>query len=269
MNSNLRKVKILLDALDRRGKAVSYYALDLSQKELERTLAEIPQGTFKHVKCYGLLGTYDDGLAWLKHPEYKKKSKTILSLGSSIGNFNRVEAAEFLAQFADFFTTNDTFLLGIDGCTDGPTIYHAYNDCQGLTHEFVLNGLTHANELLGRQVFHLPDWKVIGEYDEQAGRHHAFVVPSKNVTVEGVSINAGERVRIEESYKYDAAQRHRLWTDSGIVEGAHWTNAGGNYGEYLPVNPFHSIAHPLFLWLRVSICPSLQIETQIVVTYAG
>jgi len=198
---------------------------------LERTLAEIPQGTFKHVKCHGLLGTYDEGLAWLKRPEYKKRPKTILSLGSSIGNFERDEAAKFLAGFADVLTPHDTFLLGIDGCTDGPAVYHAYNDRHGLTHEFILNGLTHANELIGREVFHVPDWNVIGEYDEQAGRHHAFVVPSKDVTVEGVTIKANEKVRIEESYKYDAAQRRRLWSDAGVVEGVRWTNAGGNYGK--------------------------------------
>lgn len=242
-SGNLRKVKILLDALDRQGKAVSYYALDLSQKELERTLAEIPQGTFKHVQCFGLLGTYDDGLAWLKQAEYAKRPKTILSLGSSIGNFPRNEAAEFLSQFVDIFTTNDSFLLGIDGCTDGSAVYHAYNDREGLTHEFILNGLKHANELLDREVFHVPDWQVIGEYDEQAGRHHAFVAPLKDVTVEGVNIGAGERVRIEESYKYDADQRRQLWNDAGVTEGASWTNTGGNYALNLLARP--KVAFPM------------------------
>jgi len=245
--SNLRKVKILLDALERKGKPVSYYALDLSEKELERTLADIPEGTFQHVRCHGLLGTYDDGLAWLKKPENARKPKTILSLGSSIGNFPRHDAGQFLAQFADTFGPDDSFLLGLDACTDAKKVYHAYNDHQGLTHQFVLNGLKHANTLLGREVFNLPDWSVIGEYDEQAGRHHAFVTPSKDVTVEGVQIKAGERVRIEESYKYDAAQSQTLWTNAGIVEGAKWTNGEGYYGKYLPP---HSLLCSLFVFLR-------------------
>ncbi|KAG9703060.1 hypothetical protein KCU60_g6811, partial [Aureobasidium melanogenum] len=136
--SNLRKVRILLDALDRKGKNVSYYALDVSETELQRTLAEVPQGTFKHVQCHGLLGTYDEGLEWLKKPENAHRSRTILSLGSSIGNFSRDEAAKFLTQFSETLHPNDTLLLGLDACTDADKVYHAYNDREGLTHEFIL-----------------------------------------------------------------------------------------------------------------------------------
>lgn len=41
---NLRKVNILLQAIDRLGKDVEYYAVDLSLPELERTFSEIPTG---------------------------------------------------------------------------------------------------------------------------------------------------------------------------------------------------------------------------------
>ena len=82
-NSNLRKVSILLHALEAAGKDVDYYALDLSLKELKRTLEQVPK--FKHVRCYGLHGTYDDGLDWLKLPENRNRPKCVMSLGSSIG----------------------------------------------------------------------------------------------------------------------------------------------------------------------------------------
>lgn len=82
-NRNLRKVSILLQALEHAGKDIDYYALDLSLKELKRTLEQVP--AFKHVKCHGLHGTYDDGLDWLKLPENVTRSKCVMSLGSSIG----------------------------------------------------------------------------------------------------------------------------------------------------------------------------------------
>lgn len=41
-HSNLRKVNILLQAIERQGKSIEYYAVDLSLPELERTFAEIP-----------------------------------------------------------------------------------------------------------------------------------------------------------------------------------------------------------------------------------
>jgi uncharacterized SAM-dependent methyltransferase len=78
-------VRILLEALDAAGKEIDYYALDLSLKELERTLAAVPQ--FRGVRCHGLHGTYDDGLAWLKSNGIASRPKCILSLGSSIGTY--------------------------------------------------------------------------------------------------------------------------------------------------------------------------------------
>lgn len=114
-------MKILLDALERAGKSVSYYALDLMHSELVRTLAAVPFGTFEYVKCFGLHGTYDDGLEWLKRPENAARPKTILSMGSSIGNFNREDAVGFIAQFADMLQPNDTFILGLDACQEPET----------------------------------------------------------------------------------------------------------------------------------------------------
>lgn len=231
----------MLDALDRQGKTVSYYALDLSEKELKRTLADVPEGTFKHVKCFGLLGTYDDGLAWLKQPKNVKRPKTILSLGSSIGNFSRDEAPDFLSGFADILSADDHFLLGLDCCTDPERVYHAYNDRDGVTHDFILNGLVHANELLGHEAFNLSDWKVIGEYDEPTDRHQAFVVPNKDVDIDGVLIQAGERVRIEESYKYNEALSLDLWRGAGIAAGVSWQNQTGDYCKLaLFLNPSQS-----------------------------
>lgn len=99
------------------------------EPELERTLAEVPQ--YRHVNCNGLLGTYDDGLAWLRNPENVNKPKSILSMGSSIGNFTRDEAAGFLRQFAAILGPRDNLMIGVDGCEDSQKVYRAYNDSEG------------------------------------------------------------------------------------------------------------------------------------------
>ena len=88
MDSNLRKVKILLDALERAAKHITYYALDLDRSELERTLHLVPK--YEHVKCLGLWGTYDDGLAWLLETENVAKPKTIMSLGLYLSCIERM-----------------------------------------------------------------------------------------------------------------------------------------------------------------------------------
>ena len=65
------------------------------------------------------IGTYNDGLEWLKKPENKCKSKCILSLGSSVGNFSRTEAEDFLKSWVEILRPGrDSFLVGLDGCLD-------------------------------------------------------------------------------------------------------------------------------------------------------
>lgn len=99
------------------------------ESELVRTLAEVP--SYEHVKCYGLHGTYDDGLVWLQSPKNDGKTKTILSMGSSIGNFTREEAVGFIEQFAAVLSPRDNLLIGVDACQDAEKVYHAYNDIDG------------------------------------------------------------------------------------------------------------------------------------------
>jgi formylglycine-generating enzyme required for sulfatase activity len=173
----------------------------------------------------------------LKSSNVKDKSKTILWLGSSLGNFKRHEVPPFLAGFGEVLQHGDTMLIGIDSCKDPERVYHAYNDRQNVTHEFILNGLKHANELMGKNAFNLEDWDVIGEYDTQAGRHHAFVSPRKDVVVEGVHISKGERVRIEESYKYSRDEIVQLWEGAKLAEINMWPNSKGDYGKQ---NLYHS-----------------------------
>jgi uncharacterized SAM-dependent methyltransferase len=91
--SNLRKTSILLRALEATGKDMDYYALDLDLKELNRTLEQVPN--FKHVKCHGLHGTYDNGLEWLKMPENRSRSKCIMFMGSSIGRLSCLMSHRF------------------------------------------------------------------------------------------------------------------------------------------------------------------------------
>lgn len=230
----MRKVNILLQAIERLGKDVEYYAVDLSLPELKRTFAEIPTGGYKHVKCFGLYGTYDHSLEWLKASQNRGKRKTILWLGSSLGNFKRHEVGPFLSGFRNALEPGDNMLIGIDSCKDPQRVFHAYNDSQNVTHSFILNGLNHANRIMGENAFNINDWHVIGEYDEKAGRHHAFVAPLKDVVVDGVSIQKGERIRIEESFKYSQDEIVDLWENAQLVETTAWKTRRGDYGEWLP-----------------------------------
>jgi len=228
-SGNLRKINLLLHALDRIGKRIDYYALDLDDQELRRTLAAVPHGTFKNVKCHGLHGTYDDGLVWLKRPEIDSKPKCVLSLGSSIGNFDPEEVTPFLHAYAKTIRAGDSILIGMDKTMDAEKVTHAYNDKYGVTHEFILNGLVHANRLLGWEAFEPGVWKVHGEFDKVKGCHEAFVYPNKNVTFEDITVQQGERIRIEHSYKFSDEKAAKMWKEIGVTPGAKWTNTEDSY----------------------------------------
>ncbi|KAI1196192.1 DUF323 domain protein [Nemania serpens] len=243
-SGNLRKIKLLLQAFEDAGKEIDYYALDLSEQELSRTLAQLP--TFQHVRCHGLLGTYDDGREWLLSPAHSAKRKCVLHMGSSIGNFSPSDAASFLRGFTDVLRPQDSLLIGVDSCTNPSKIYHAYNE--GITHEFILNGLRHANDILGEPVFRLEDWKVIGEYvyDHEGGRHRAFYSPVRDTVVMGEVIKAHERIQVEQSFKYSKGACDRLWKSAGVLEKGRWMTDDGDYGLHLLIkNPLSFSLNPL------------------------
>ena len=89
-----------------------------------------------------------------------------------------------------------------------------------------------ANHIYGKDIFNIQDWRVIGEYvyDNEGGRHQAFLSPLKEVTVLGNVIKANERIKIEQSLKYSATGSSNLFRNSGLREVSTWTR-GDEYGE--------------------------------------
>ncbi|RKF58925.1 Ergothioneine biosynthesis protein 1 [Erysiphe neolycopersici] len=233
-SGNLRKVIFLLKEFEKQKKKIDYYALDLCAKELKRTLDQTPP--FQYVNCYGLHGTYEDGLLWIERAKNRKCPKVILSLGSSIGNFQYDEAQEHLRKISRVLMPGDILLIGMDHTNDASKVYHAYNDQKGITHQFILNGLESANEILGRRAFNITDWRVIGEYvyDSKGGRHQAFLTPIRDISYGNYfHIKAGERIQIERSFKFSIEQTAYLFKESELRKSWIWPHLTESYNLYL------------------------------------
>lgn len=241
---NLRKIALILDAFERAHKPVSYYALDLSREELERSFSQLDK-SYRYVRCYGLFGTYDDGIIWLDNPEFRKKPRCILSLGSSLGNFATPEAAGFLRSFNEKLTEDDTMLLGIDSCTDREKVYKAYNDSEGVTREFYLDILDNLNVILNSQKFQRDEWHVIGEYDDKTCTHSAYLVPKVDVNHGDCYIRKGERVFLERAVKYKLDDFCELSSEAGLVASAQFGNPFKDYCKQIP--PYFSPSSPLVI----------------------
>ena len=180
---------------------------------------------YKYVKVAGLLGTYDDGIAFLKRTPMQK---SILWLGSSLANMDREDSAAFLQRFP--MNPGDTWVIGIDRRKDPFKIWRAYNDSQGVTRDFELNGLRNANKILGSQQFKTGEWEYVGEYDAVGGRHEAWFVASEDVRICDVDFKKGQKVLVERSYKYGKPEVQELWEKAGVLEVGRWSDAEKAYG---------------------------------------
>lgn len=204
---------------------ITYYALDLDRQELVRSLQDLTS-TYTYVKVAGLLGTYDDGIELMKR---LTMPKSILWLGSSIANMDREDSAAILQKFP--MNPGDTWVIGIDRRKDALKVWRAYNDSQGVTREFELNGLRNANKILGSEEFKEGEWEYIGEYDAVNGRHEAWCVPLNDVEVCGIHFKKGDKILLERSYKYGKHEVEELWEKSRVVEVGRWSDPQKDYGK--------------------------------------
>ncbi|KAI7974086.1 hypothetical protein EIK77_002951 [Talaromyces pinophilus] len=239
-SGNLRKIKILLEALDELGRDVDYFALDVSLPELQRTLALVPPGHFNHVRCFGLLGTYDDGREWLNKPEIQSRPKTLLSLGSTLGSFQRHEVADFLKSFCtpdNAAGRSPSYLIGFDGCKDANRVFKAYNDPEGANQRFVKNGLCRANQILGYDAFDLNHWHVKGIWEAENGRHSQYYYPDTDLSLgdrDGMQfVPAGKSILAIQSHKYDVKDQNELTEKAGLDIVDSWSSGQG-YSEFFP-----------------------------------
>lgn len=221
----------MLKAFEAARKEVDYYALDLSLPELERTFAELDTDAYQFVSFNALHGTYDDALQWLTASNDKGQATCVMTLGSSLGNFERESAAEFLASFKNVLRPLDLMLVALDACQQPQRVFQAYNDSQAVTEKFYRNGLTHANSLLGYEAFKQNEWRPEGRYDEKLDRHHASYVALADVVTKDFSFKKGERISFEDAFKYNSTQCEELWHASGLVSHAAYGNKEEDYCE--------------------------------------
>ena len=92
----------------------------------------------------------------------------ILFLGSSLGGFPRDQGAAFLKSLPLRPGKGDTLLLGLDHGSDAARIERAYDDREGITRRFILNGLKVVGRTLGDEsLFPLKKWEYVSRYNAQ------------------------------------------------------------------------------------------------------
>jgi len=102
----------------------------------------------------------------------------LLFLGSSLGNFDRSGSANFLRSLPLRPGSSDTLLLGLDGRNEKTRVEKAYNDPDGYTTKFILNGLNVVAKALGLggdQANLIDKFQYVGVYNEELGEQPATI----------------------------------------------------------------------------------------------
>ncbi len=227
------KIRLLLDYIP--GLA-GYVPVDISEKHLLES-ADILRKDYPHIDIYPVVADYTNKF---EVPEIKKKysHKAVYFPGSTIGNFTRPEAKEFLGRIAKIVGRNGGLVIGVDLKKDIDFLNAAYNDKRGVTAEFNLNILDHINNELGTG-FDPRNFEHYAFYNEEQGRieMHLVCKADHDVRVNDTTIHfeEGEHIITEYSNKYTVEEFAGLATDYFDVRKV-WTDKENLFSvQYLRV----------------------------------
>jgi len=237
---DVRKIKPFLDRLEAMRKDSTYYALDLSRPALEENMRQlVPSYRIGHryefVQCFALWGTFDDAYSWAK--KIVDKPRWFCSLGSQFGNDHFDDAVAFLSKWAQIMRPEDRMLIGMDGSEDKEEIWHSYHDSQGLFEEFIRNGYTHSNTVLGSSWYRDEDWDICGVMQDDPLMHR-WVIRAKRDVIDaslGLAFEPGDEIDCYEAFKYGPAVMHRQFAQAGLEVVATWKAPSALICKYHPV----------------------------------
>lgn len=199
-----KKTRWILESLARRER-VNYRPIEISSAALimcERELDRIAG-----VGIVGLEAEYLEGLRRVVREREPGQHVLVLFLGSSIGNFDREPAENFLSRIRRMLAAGDALLLGTDLVKAIPRMVLAYDDPAGVTAAFNLNLIARINRELDAD-FNLRQFRHVAFYDPEERRiemHLRSLVPQTvRIRRAGLTVRfeEGETIWTESSHKY-------------------------------------------------------------------
>ena len=224
------KTRILIEALD---KPAVYMPVDISEKQIYESAALFRQ-IFPDLEVLPVCADYLQPVV-LPTPRRNFSHKVVYFPGSTLGNFEPNEAADFLRRIARLCGDGGGLLIGVDLQKDRPVIEAAYNDSQGVTAEFNLNLLERINRELGTD-FDLDHWRHQAIYNSREGRIEMYLISeaSQIVHIDGheFSFGVGEKILTEYSYKHTPASFSNLASTAGFKFQKMWTDDARLFGLF-------------------------------------
>jgi len=229
------KTRWILEALARAA-LVKYYPIDVSGTALNRCAQELaPVAT-----VVPLQASYLEGLRQAVCARRGGHALLVLFLGSTIGNFERGEAQEFLCQVRGCLMPGDALLLGADLIKEKARMILAYDDPAGVTAAFNLNLLGRINRELGggfdlRAFAHEARWNDAHERIEM----HLRSTVTQRVAIATADMECqflrGESIRTECCHKFRAREIREMAARASFECVAQWIDEDWPFTESLLV----------------------------------
>ncbi len=214
------KVRLLLDEL----KPSAYLPMDISADFLQQSADKL-RDNYPWLSIFPIEADFSDALTL---PEDAGTDDiNIFYPGSTIGNFEPVKAKAFLQRVASLIGDNGGLLIGVDLQKETRVLHDAYNDSQGVTAAFNRNVIRHVNEILDAE-FDIDDFKHCAFYNDEEHRieMHLECLRDQEVVCDDatITLQAGERIHTENSYKYTLPGFSELVQSVGLKHEASWTD---------------------------------------------
>jgi dimethylhistidine N-methyltransferase len=221
------KIRILLDSLKPRA----YAPLDISRDYLAAAAGSLA-AEFPWLEVHA---TCLDYTREFELPFSVEARHVAFFPGSSIGNFNRTEALDFLRRARGLVGQGGGMLIGVDLKKDEGILNAAYNDAGGVTQEFNLNMLSHFNTLFDAD-FDPTEFTHLAQYEAENGCVAMYLTSRSeqtvNVSSTSIRLARGERIHTENSHKYANDEFLRMATQAGFSHHRFWTDDAGWFGIF-------------------------------------
>jgi L-histidine N-alpha-methyltransferase len=230
-----KKTRYVLEALSRH-KQTFYYPIEISPAALAACEKELGQLDF--VSLVGYEKPYLEGLRAVAARREHGEHICVLFLGSTIGNFDRPAAHDFLRQVREVLLPLDTLLLGTDFEKDVNMQLLAYDDPIGVTAAFNLNLLARINRELGAD-FQLRNFRHLALWNSSERRieMHLQSLRRQRVNIPGaallVRMEEGETIWTESSHKYRPEEPAEMAARAGFRQVAQWVDEQWPFAQNL------------------------------------
>ncbi len=230
-----RKTRLILEAIARRQPTL-YHPIEISRTALSMCERELNQ--IDSVSVLGFETGYLDGLRKAAARRQPGQHLLVLFLGSSIGNFERAPAEEFLRKIREVLTTADALLLATDLLKPVEQLLEAYDDPLGVTAAFNLNLLARINRELDAD-FDLQKFRHLAKWNERERRVEMHLVSTARQTVTVgksnmlIPFEEGESIWTESSHKYTAQDVIEMGRRTGFRCDGQWFDHEWPFAENL------------------------------------